>query len=265
MKFNQIILIILAIALVLVISFFAYQQKKIIISRVKDAPVQTKTENSLNQDNKPQQTPQPVQSTTTPAEIVWANKNIKQVVFTFDAGAGTQSLDTILSILKKYNLKATFFLTGKWAEKNPEGTKKIAMAGHEIFNHTYSHPYLSKISDEQIIEELTKTATIITSLTGQTTKPYFRPPYGDRNQQVRDIAASIGYQSVYWTIDAWDWRESEGVSASQVKARILDNLKPGTIYLMHIGDNITGQILDDIFSQILAQGYQINPLSIGVK
>ena len=265
MKYNQVILVVFVIAVVFSIGFFAHQQKKIIISRVKDAPIQTKTENSLNQDNKPQQKPQPVQTATTPAEIVWANKNTKQVVFTFDAGAGAQSLDAILTILEKYNLKATFFLTGKWAEKNSEGTKKIATAGYEIFNHTYSHPYLTKISDEQIIDELTKTEVIINSLTGKIAKPYFRPPYGDRNQHARDVAAGVGYQSVYWTIDAWDWRESEGVTAEQVKSRILDNLKPGTIYLMHIGDNITGQILDDVFSQILGQGYQINPLSIGVK
>jgi len=265
MKFNQIILIMLAITIIFSIGFLVYQQKKIINPHAQDASDQIKPDNLINQNNKPPQIIPLTQVTTTPAEIVWANKNVKQVVFTFDAGAGTQSLGVILTILEKYNLKATFFLTGKWAEKNPEDVKQISVAGHEIFNHTYSHPYLTKISDEQIIDELTRADEIITSLTGQTTKPYFRPPYGDRNQHVRDIAASIGYQSVYWTIDAWDWRESEGVSASQVKARILDNLKPGTIYLMHIGDNLTGQILDDIFSQILAQGYQINSLSVGVK
>jgi len=209
--------------------------------------------------------PPPAPFVGTPAEIAWGNRNKKQVIFTFDGGAGIQSAQAILDTLEKHKVKGTFFLTGSWISKNTDLTKQIAKKGYEIYNHTYNHPYLTQIPDAQIISELKDTDDLVFSLTGKHTTPYFRPPYGARTDHVRDVAAAQGYQSVYWTIDALDWKESSGETAAQVKDKILQNLKPGTIYLMHIGDNITGQILDEVFQQIKAQGYSIVSLSQGIK
>lgn len=193
-------------------------------------------------------------------EISRINTADKVVVFTFDGGSGTQSLEKILEVLDKYSLKGTFFLTGKWAESNPEYTRDINNAGHEIFNHTYSHPDLATVTDEKIIDELETGNEKISEITGETTKPFFRPPYGSRNLHIREIAESIGYQDVYWTIDALDWKESAGTTAEYVKSRILDNLAPGNIYLMHIGDNITGDILEEVILEIQNRGYTIMSL-----
>jgi peptidoglycan/xylan/chitin deacetylase (PgdA/CDA1 family) len=203
--------------------------------------------------------------TGTPPEIAWGNRDKKQVIFTFDGGSGIQSAQAILDTLAKHKVKGTLFLTGSWVSKNPDLTKQIAKKGYEIYNHTYNHPYLTQIPDAQIISELKAADDLVFNLTGKHTKPYFRPPYGARNDHVREVAAKEGYQSVYWTIDALDWKESSGTTADQVKARIMENLKPGTIYLMHIGDNITGQILDEVFQQIKGQGYSIVSLSQGIK
>ena len=170
------------------------------------------------------------------------------MIFTFDCGAGTNSAEKILEITAKHGIRATFFSTGKFAEKNPEVIKKFSVAGHEIFNHTYSHPHLTKITDEQIKEEFAKADEIISKLTGATTKPYFRPPYGSRNQHVLDIAQSLGYQSVFWTIDALDWMPDK--TAEQVKTQIYSKITPGAIILMHVGDDITGQILDEVFIKL---------------
>ncbi len=202
---------------------------------------------------------------TTPQEITHGNQKQKQVIFTFDAGSGVQSAQAILDTLKKHNQKATFFITGAFAEKNRNLVKAIAAAGHEIGNHTFSHPHLTQVSNEQISQELGKTENLIKEITGQTTRPYFRPPYGDRDQRVLNTAARAGYQSVYWTVDALDWKEDQGETAAQVKTKILSNLKPGTIFLMHLGDNITGQILDEIFNEVEKQGYGIKSLSEGLK
>jgi peptidoglycan-N-acetylglucosamine deacetylase len=202
--------------------------------------------------------------TGTPPEINKGDTTKRQVIFTFDAGSGTQSAQQILDTLKKYNLKGTFFMTGKWMEKNPDLVKQIAAAGHEIHNHTYSHPHLTQISDAEIINELSKTEEIFHNLTGGTLKPYFRPPYGERNTHVLEIAAQQGYQSIYWTVDALDWEESTGMTAAKVKEKILTHISPGTIYLMHVGDTITGSVLDDVFQQIQAKGYDIVPLSKGL-
>jgi peptidoglycan-N-acetylglucosamine deacetylase len=199
----------------------------------------------------------------TPKEIVSGDTSKKQVIFTFDGGAGSHSAEKILDVTAKHNVKTTFFLTGKFGDTYPDITKKIAAAGHEIYNHTYNHPYLTQISDEQIIKEFSETENVLSHLTGKTTKPYFRPPYGSRTAHVLEVAGNEGYQSVYWSTDALDWKE--GITETEVKKRIMDNLKPGSLYLMHIGDDITGNILDEVFTEIENQGYTIVSLTEGIK
>lgn len=199
----------------------------------------------------------------TPKEITKGDKTGKKVIFTFDGGAGTQSVKAILDTLAKHDLKSSFFLTGQWAIKNSSLVEEIANDGHEIFNHTYTHSHLTQITSEEIIQELQKTEDVILKLTGKTTKPYFRPPYGDRDTRVLQVAATKGYQSIFWTVDALDWKE--GIGAQEVLQRIFAGLKPGTIYLMHIGDTITGQILDEVLSAIKEQGFAIVPLTQGIE
>ena len=101
-------------------------------------------------------------------------------------------------------------------------------------------------------------------LTNVSSKPYFRAPYGDRDDRVRAVAARLGYESVYWTVDALDWEESAGVTGEEVRNRILGNLGNGTIYLMHLGDNITGSILDDLLTAVADNGYNVVSLTQGL-
>lgn len=200
----------------------------------------------------------------TPKEIVYGDRSKKQIIFTFDGGAGIHSADEILTTLAEHNVKGTFFLTGKFAESNPALIKRMSAEGHEIFNHTYNHSDLTTISSSQMRTEFRKTEEIIKNLTGKSTKPYFRPPYGARNSTVLDVVGREGYQSIYWTVDALDWKESEGWTNAQTKERIMSNLSNGAIVMMHIGDNITGRILDEVFTEIKARGYSIVPLSQGL-
>lgn len=197
-------------------------------------------------------------------EISRGNTSKKQVIFTFDGGGGIQSADKILEVLAKHHVKGTFFLTGKMVETNPDVVKKIAAGNNEIFNHTFDHPYLTTLSSEKIAEELKKMENILLSTIHISPKPYFRAPYGERNEAVLTAATKAGYQSVFWTVDALDWKETEGETVEKVKQRILANVAPGTIYLMHIGDNITGAILDDVFNTIEGRGYKIVSLTEGI-
>lgn len=222
------------------------------------------TNTTNNSVPKPEPTPVPSPTTTDFSEISRGDSSKKQIIFTFDGGSGTQSGQKILEVLDKHQTSATFFLTGKFAEKNPQLTKDIVTHGNEIYNHTYSHPDLTTVSDVAIANELSHTEKIIQDLTGKSTKPYFRPPYGARNQHVLNVAKEEGYRSVFWTLDALDWKESSGQTASATRDRILSNIKPGAIILMHIGDTITGSILDDVLTAIETRGYAIVPLSRGV-
>jgi len=197
-------------------------------------------------------------------EIGIGDTSKKQVIFTFDGGSGDKSTGQILEILNSHHVKGTFFLTGMFVKKNRDIVKKIILHGHEIFNHTEDHPYLTELSDAEIANELISANEKMMLGFEKSTKPYFRAPFGNRDARVRNIARSIGYRSVSWTVDADDWRESEGITDDEVKNRILNNIRPGVIYLMHLGDNISGRILDDVFTKIESRGYKIVSLTEGI-
>lgn len=200
------------------------------------------------------------------SEISHGDRSKKQLIFTFDGGGNSVSTEKVLEVLKKHNVKGTFFLTGKFIENNPDIVRRIYMEGNEIFNHTYNHPYLTTLSREEIVSELNRMDETLKKTIGISTKPYFRAPFGDRNRQALDIAGQAGYRSVFWTVDALDWEEGKegGKSAEDVKNNILNNVFPGNIYLMHLGDNITGNIIDSVFSILEEQGYKIVSLTQGL-
>lgn len=197
-------------------------------------------------------------------EIVHGNTAKKEVIFTFDGGSTIQSADKILEALSKHHVKGTFFLTGKVIEIYPNLVKRIVAGGHEIFSHTYDHPDLTTVSDGKIANELKKTEKALIAAANISPKPYFRAPYGARNARVLAVAAKEGYQSVYWTHDALDWKESISQTPAEVKGLILSTIAPGNIYLMHLGDTITGTVLDDVFTEIEARGYRIVSLTQGI-
>ena len=211
--------------------------------------------------------PPPVVSTSaahSAREIIHGDTSKKQIIFTFDGGDGNQSAQGILAALAKHHVKGTFFLTGKFVEANPALVNQMKAAGHEIFSHTYSHPHLTDLTDAQISDELTIMAETLNKVAGISPQPYFRAPYGDRDDRVRTDAFKAGYESVYWTIDARDWEESTGETADQVKNIILSTAAPGNIYLMHFGDTITGAILDDVMTTLEQRGYRMVSLTQGL-
>ena len=205
-----------------------------------------------------------VKPTVADKEIRHGDTSKKQIIFTFDGGGTVQSASKILEVLAKHKVTGTFFLTGEMIKNNPDFVKNIAAAGHEIFSHTYDHPDLTKLSDSEITNELNKTEDVLKSTVGISPKPYFRAPFGLRDARVLAVAADAGYQSVYWTEDALDWDTIRGETPNKVRERILTSLADGNIYLMHVGDVITGEILDDVFSTIESRGYKIVSLTQGM-
>jgi peptidoglycan/xylan/chitin deacetylase (PgdA/CDA1 family) len=194
-----------------------------------------------------------------PQEISSGKAGKNRVSLTFDAGAGRGHIDEILEILLRQKVPATFFITGAWAEQNPEDVKRIAELGFRIGNHTQNHPHLTELSDEEVIFELQTVESRILELTGKSTKPFFRPPYGDRDQRILEIAASEGYWSIYWTLDSLDWQEDH--DPDWVKNRILSNLQDGMIVLCHVASPYTYQILEDVIYSIRERGFDFVPLA----
>lgn len=189
--------------------------------------------------------------------IYYVDTTEKKMAISFDACWGAAETPEILKILRDHDLKTTFFLTGFWVDKYPEMVQKIAEEGHEIGNHTYSHPHLNTLSEEQIREELRKLNEMIFELTGK--KPYlFRPPFGEYNNKVIATAKRCGYQTIQWSIDSLDWQE---LGKETMIKRVTENLHPGAIALFHNNGKYTAEALPAIIDFVKAEGYKILPIS----
>lgn len=191
-----------------------------------------------------------------PAVAVTRVSTSEQVVaLTFDAGSDRGFAAEILDTLASRGIKASFGMTGKWAESNPDLLVRMIEEGHGLINHTYDHPHMETISTEQRLWQLARTEEIINKITGASTKPYFRPPYGSYNNQVLIDVASAGYRySVMWTVDCLGWK---GLPPSEVAARCENALQSGAILLMHVGAASTDYAaLDDIIAAIDEGGYR---------
>lgn len=193
------------------------------------------------------------------AEIDSGNTSKPQVALTFDAGGEVAPAPQILDILNRRGVHATWFFTGSWAEQNPDIVRHVADGGYEIGNHTVTHPDLTTLADTAVCNELTQAEKIISGIAGRTTRPYFRPPFGARNQHVRQLAANLGYRTVYWTIDTLDW-QTQSTPASIIQ-RIQSQLTNGAIILMHAGSSSEAQALDSVITMLQQKGYQLVTLT----
>jgi peptidoglycan/xylan/chitin deacetylase (PgdA/CDA1 family) len=189
------------------------------------------------------------------AEIAIGTTSRLRVALTFDAGGPSEPTARILDILAKHHVHSTFFLTGDWANLNPDLVRRIHSEGHEIGNHTMHHPDLRTLPDQGVCTELNQAEQVIFSLTGVTTRPYYRPPYGGRDSRVRALAAQIGYRTVYWTIDTLDWQTT--ATSDSITKIVMDNIKNGAIMLMHAGSQVESETLNGLMTKIEQMGYQM--------
>jgi peptidoglycan/xylan/chitin deacetylase (PgdA/CDA1 family) len=192
-------------------------------------------------------------------EISGGDPSSDMVALTFDAGSVDGPVWSILDTLRARDLRLTFFLTGQWVQSYPPAARQVAADGHELSNHTYYHADLTKLSFGQIVWELDYTNGIIEADLGRSSKPWFRPPFGARNQRVLDIARELGFRSIYWTLDSGDWQT--GASAAGVLTRVLRNVGPGDIVVHHVAAYPTAAALPDIVDAIQARGLRIVTVS----
>src|ERR1700716_3467773 len=172
------------------------------------------------------------------SEVVHGDPSTGIVALTFDAGnEGGGAGPQILDILRENGLHVTFFLSGHWVDHNPDLARQIVQDGHEIANHSYDHPDLTHLADNQVVWELAYTDQVVSDIMGTHTRPYFRAPFGARNRRVLDVAAASGFRSIYWSIDSGDWLPR--ASSAGVAARILSYAGPGDIVVEHVGSEAT--------------------------
>lgn len=183
------------------------------------------------------------------------------MALTFDAGADTGYTSEILDTLSANGVRASFGMTGKWAEANPDLLRRIVDEGHMVINHTYSHRSFTGYSTGSApltygerADELWKTHSTILRIAGASSKPYFRPPYGDYDGSVLADVYSRGYTyNVMWSTDSLGWK---GLSKQEILQRVLNGLEPGAIYLFHVGSQSQdGPALQSIITALRKRGY----------
>ncbi|WP_110929460.1 polysaccharide deacetylase family protein [Bacillus massiliglaciei] len=164
-----------------------------------------------------------------PAPIYRAHPEKPTVSFLINVAWGNEYLTEMLAVLKRHNVKATFFLEGNWTKKNPELAKMIADGGHEVGNHSYSHPDMKNLSAEATQKEISKTNEVIEAVTGKKSV-WFAPPSGSFRDETVKIADSFGMRTVMWSVDTIDWQKP---SPEVLKQRVLSKVHPGAFVLMH--------------------------------
>lgn len=188
------------------------------------------------------------------------NPEVPYIALTFDDGGVPENVRSVLKTLKKYDVRCTFFFTGSFIEGNPELMKQLAKEGHEMANHSYGHPDLTKLSYQRIQNELNNSAAAFYKTSGQKMKPYIRPPYGAYNASVRKAISDAGYtHTVLWNVDTNDWR---GKSSSQLINHVLNNASNGSIVLMHTTKNSKAhQALPTMIEGLQKKGYALVTVS----
>ncbi|MGX4600654.1 polysaccharide deacetylase family protein [Faecalimicrobium sp. JNUCC 81] len=188
------------------------------------------------------------------------SRDKKLIALTFDDGPHPKETNQVLDVLKKYDVKATFFIAGKHANWYTDPLIRANKEGHEIGNHTFSHPDISNLSSSQIEEEILKCEETLMKHIGKKTT-LFRPPFGSYNEKsLSEIAKKLGYKIVLWTtVDAKDWKNPP---PSQISDTIVNNVKNGDIVLLHdyATDN-TVEALDLLIPKMIEKGFKFVTVS----
>ncbi|MBA7491522.1 hypothetical protein ES702_02069 [subsurface metagenome] len=221
--------------------------------------------------------------------IVQGNPAFPEVAITFDAHSYSNTAEEILHILKKEGVTSTFFLTGEFIDENPALVKRIFSEGHEVANHTDTHPHLTtyeknrrhrtlrSVKESSLGQELKRTAEKFRSLTGKEMSPYWRAPYGEHNSEIRKWARNSGYLHIHWTngrnwregMDTIDWLDNPNsrayTSSKETKERILQNVSNGSIILMHLGtkrkEDPIHKKLEEMVEGLRLKGYKLVTIS----
>ena len=148
-------------------------------------------------------------------------------------------------------------MVGEWVDKYPESVKALSDAGHEVMNHSNTHPHMNQMSREEVIADVEACNDKIESVTG--VRPtLIRPPYGEYNDTVISAIRSIGMEPIQWDVDSLDWKD---LSAAEITARVTGKVQPGSIVLFHNAALHTPEALPTILEELLREGYTFVPIS----
>ena len=181
----------------------------------------------------------------------------KKIAITFDAAWSAEDTDELVTTLKKHNAKATIFAVGDWVDKNPEAVEMFHKSGHELANHSDTHAAFSKISREEIRQEIRNCNKKIEAITGVTPK-LVRAPSGDYDNKSIEVSESLNMKMIQWDCDSLDWKK---LSVDEMYSRITSKVQNGSILLFHNGVENTPEALDKILTELEKDGYEFVTVS----
>ena len=195
--------------------------------------------------------------TEVPICEVWTKES--QIALSFDVGRSDGNIEELLPVLQKNGAKATFFISGQWAEQHSETVKEICEAGYELGSCGQSYTNMRLLSGEECREEILKAHDLVEQLTGYE-MTVFRPPFGEYDNHVIDSARKCGYCTVQGNVDSLDWKDY-GVDA--VIQTVLEHpeLDRGSILLFHSGAVYTAEAVDEIIAELQGRGYDLVSVS----
>ena len=218
--------------------------------RVRDRPKQGETAAAMAQVENYELNVLPMKSRGLPVYGVGRRDN--RIALTIDAAWDADKTPFILDTLDTYHIKATFFLCGVWVKQYPDFVKEIAKRGHEIGNHSLTHPHMSRMDAIGIQKELRDLDDMLEELTGKRST-LFRPPFGEYNDTVIKAAREAGYEVIQWSRDTVDWKKDR--SAQTILDGVLKKLQSGDIILCHDIKEYAPKSTRRIVDYLEEQGY----------
>lgn len=187
-----------------------------------------------------------------PAPIYRGHPEKNMIALMINVSWGEEYIPDILKTLKQENVKATFFIEGKWANEHKDLVDMIHEQKHLIGNHAYNHPDMKNLTESQIKEQIEETNDILEAITDESPR-YFAPPSGSFNDTVVNIADGLNMETLLWTVDTIDWQNP---SVSVMMKRVNDNIHPGATILMHPTASVR-EGLEEMISDLKGADYEI--------
>lgn len=187
-----------------------------------------------------------------PIYCVEGSEEQKKVAISFDAAWGNEDTEALIQILDSYEVPATFFVVAQWVDRYPESVKALYEAGHDVMNHSTTHPHMEELPYEKMVTEVETCNDKVEAVTG--VRPtLFRCPYGGYNDQVVTTVRELKMEPIQWDVDSLDWK---GISANEIERNVVSKVRPGSIVLFHNAAEHTPEALPNIIQTLKNEGYE---------
>lgn len=184
------------------------------------------------------------------------DKDSKTIYLTFDCGYENGYTNRVLDVLENHNVKATFFITGHYINSASDIVLRMKEDGHVIGNHSNLHKDITKLSDKEIVKEITDLEQKYYNLTGSNLDHFYRPPAGSFDERSLGVVNSLGYKTLFWSLAYKDWTNDN--ETSYVLKEITTNIHNGAIILMHTVSEANAKVLDEVILTLKRTGYSFD-------